>query len=279
MKKNNALSTILLGLILVFYFSNAVAQEDLAKQAQNPIANMISLPFQNNTNFNIGPDEDEVQNVLNVQPVWPFTINDNWNLITRTIVPFISQPDFYTGGDGRINGLGDISFSAFFSPKDSPKLTWGVGPIFLFPTGTDGPLGGNSTDGGVPLGSDKWGAGLSAVGLMMPGKWVIGSLLSNLWSVAGSGDTDINIFTWQYFINYNLANGWYLTSAPIITANWEAEDSKNRWTVPFGGGFGKIFHIGKQPVNGQVQGFYNVEKPQFGPEYQLRVQLQFLFPK
>ncbi|MBT8332246.1 MAG: neuromedin U [Deltaproteobacteria bacterium] len=254
------------------------SESDLAKQAQNPIANMISLPFQNNTNFGIGPDNDEVQNVLNIQPVIPFTINDNWNLITRTIVPIISQPDFYTGGDGRITGLGDITFSAFFSPKDSAKFTWGVGPIFLFPTATDGPLGGISEDGGESLGSDKWGAGLSGIGLMMPGQWVIGSLFSNVWSFAGSGDQDINLFTWQYFLNYNLPKGWYLTSAPIITANWEA-DSDNTWTIPFGGGFGKIFKIGKQPINGQVQAFYNVEKPENGPDWQLRLQLQFLFPK
>jgi hypothetical protein len=128
-------------------FGQEASQSDLAKQAQNPIANLISLPLQNNTNFGIGPD-DETQNILNIQPVWPFSINDNWNLITRTILPVISQPDFYTGGEGRINGLGDITFSAFFSPKDSPKLTWGVGPILLFPTATDDALG-----------SDKWGAG------------------------------------------------------------------------------------------------------------------------
>ena len=195
------------------------SESDLAKQAQNPIANMISLPFQNNTNFGIGPDNDEVQNVLNIQPVIPFTINDDWNLITRTIVPIISQPDFYTGGEGRVTGLGDITLSTFFSPVSSPKLTWGVGPMFLFPTATDGPLGGTSEDGGEPLGSDKWGAGLSVVGLMMPGQWVIGSLLSNVWSFAGSGDQDVNLFTWQYFIHYNLPKGWYLTSAPIIPAN------------------------------------------------------------
>ncbi len=247
-------------------FGQEASQSDLAKQAQNPIANLISLPLQNNTNFGIGPD-DETQNILNIQPVWPFSINDNWNLITRTILPVISQPDFYTGGEGRINGLGDITFSAFFSPKDSPKLTWGVGPILLFPTATDDALG-----------SDKWGAGASLVALTMPGHWVIGSLISNVWSFTGSGSQDINLFTWQYFLNYNLQKGWYLTSAPIITANWEA-DSGNKWTVPFGGGFGKVFHIGKQPVNSQIQAFYNVEKPEFGPDWQLRLQVQFLFPK
>lgn len=238
---------------------------DLAKQAQNPVANLISLPLQNNTNFGIGPD-DKTQNILNIQPVWPVSIGDNWNMITRTIVPLVSQPGLVPNQD-RTNGLGDTTFTAFFSPADSVKLTWGVGPVFLFPTATDDAIG-----------ADKWGLGPSLVVLAMPGKWVIGSLFSNVWSFAGSGEDDVNLFTWQYFINYNLPNGWYLSSAPIITANWEA-DSGNQWTVPFGGGFGKIFRIGKQPMNGQIQAFYNVEKPKYGPEWALRVQLQFLFPK
>lgn len=256
-------------IVLVFAgigWSSDSGTADLAKQAQNPIANLISLPLQNNTNFGIGPDE-ETQNILNIQPVWPFEITDEINLITRTILPVVSQPDILTGGIGRVNGLGDTTFTAFLSPKDSKKLTWGVGPVFLFPTATDDALG-----------SDKWGAGASAVVLAMPGHWVIGSLLSNVWSFAGSGDEDVNLFTWQYFINYNLPDGWYLTAAPVITANWEA-DSDNTWTIPFGGGFGKIFHIGKQPINGQLSGYYNVEKPDTGADWQLRLQLQFLFPK
>ena len=257
--------TILIFTTCIAYGQDA-SNSDLAKQAQNPVANLISLPLQNNTNFSIGPD-DETQNILNIQPVWPVSINDNWNLITRTILPVVSQPNILTGGEGRINGLGDTTFTGFFSPKDSGRLIWGAGPVFLIPTATDDALG-----------SDKWGAGASVVLLTMPGKWVVGSLFSNVWSFAGSGDQDVNLFTWQYFINYNLPNKWYLTSAPIITANWEA-DSDNTWTVPFGGGIGKIFNIGKQPMNGQISAYFNVEKPEFGPDWQLRVQLQFLFPK
>lgn len=254
---------------LVFAAAPGYAQEsnsDLAKKAQNPIANLISLPIQNNTNFGIGP-LDETQNILNIQPVWPFSMNDKWNLITRTILPVVSQPDILTGGQGRINGLGDATFTGFFSPRDSGDITWGVGPVFLIPTATDDALG-----------SDKWGAGASVIVLSMPGSWVIGSLLSNVWSFAGSGGQDVNLFTWQYFVNYNLADGWYVTSAPIITANWEA-DSGNQWTLPLGGGAGKIFRIGKQPVNGQASAYYNVEKPDSGADWQLRLQLQFLFPK
>lgn len=111
-----------------------------------------------------------------------------------------------------------------------------------------------------------------------PGQWVIGSLVSNVWSVGGSGDQDVNPFAWHYLGNYNFPGGWYLSSAPFITANWEAE-SGEKWTVPFDGGGGGVFSIGRQPVNMQAQAFYNVEKPSFGADWQLRMQIQLLFPK
>ncbi|MDA9981874.1 transporter [Gammaproteobacteria bacterium] len=263
------------GLLLTTGAAHAQEQSesDLAKAAQNPIANLISLPFQNNTNFNFGPTE-KTQNILNIQPVYPITLGENWNLITRTILPVISQP--LPDGD-RKNGLGDTVFTGFFSPRNSGSLTWGVGPVVLIPTATDDALG-----------SDQWGLGASVVLLTTPGPWVIGSLFSNLWSGTDKSASNdilgddvqqkINLFTWQYFINYNFSNGTYLTSAPIMTANWEA-DSGNRWTVPLGGGIGKVAKWGKQPINASIQGYYNVERPEFGADWQLRLQLQFLFPK
>ena len=253
-----------LALLPVLSFAE-MSTEDLAKGAQNPVANLISVPFQNNTNLNIGPN-DSTQNILNIQPVWPFELNDDWNVITRTIVPVTSNPDVLTG-EGRVKGIGDIVFTAFLSPKNSGDVTWGVGPMVLLPTATDDVLG-----------QDTWAAGISGVVLTMPGHWVIGSLFSNIWSVGG-GDADINLFTWQYFINYNFEDGWYATTAPIITANWEA-DSDHRWTVPFGGGIGKIFRIGKQPINAQLSLYNNVVTPDdYGAEWQVRAQIQFLFPK
>jgi len=237
--------------------------DELARAAQNPVASMISLPFQNNTNFNFGPQE-KTQNILNIQPVWPFELNENWNVITRTIVPVISQPAS-TPAQDREFGLGDTIFTAFFSPKDSGEWIWGVGPALLLPTSTDDRLG-----------AGEWGAGPSAVVLTMRGPWVVGSLFSNVWSF--TGDEQVNLFSWQYFVNYNLDDGWYLTSAPVITANWEA-NSDNRWTVPFGGGAGKIFKIGNQPMNVSAAAYYNVEKPDFGADWQARLQVQFLFPK
>jgi len=243
----------------------AQSNEELVKATQNPVSDLISLPFQNNINTGIGPD-DQTQNVLNIQPVWPVTLNEDWNIITRTILPVISQPDVLTN-EGRVNGIGDLNFTAFFSPSKPGKMIWGVGPALVLPTASNDKLG-----------SQKWSAGLAAVFLTMPGNWVVGSLFSNIWSVGGSGDQDVNLFTWQYFINYNLPKSWYLTSAPIITANWEA-DNNNQWTVPFGGGIGKIFKIGKQPINMQASAYKNIEKPAFGAEWQIRLQMQFLFPK
>jgi len=114
--------------------------------------------------------------------------------------------------------------------------------------------------------------------ISMPGKWVIGSLINNVWSFAGGGDKDVNFFTWQYFINYNLDDGWYLTSAPIMTANWEATRG-NKWTVLVGGGVGRIFRIGKQPLNASIQAYYNAARPEFGANWQLRATVQFMFPK
>ena len=235
----------------------------LAKASQNPVANMISLPLQNNTDFNFGPDDDTL-NTLNIQPVLPFSLNENWNIITRTIIPVVSQPGL-TPGQGRKTGLGDTSFSAFFSPAVAGKLIWGVGPAVLLPTNTD-----------KRLGADEWGAGPSVVLLTMPGHWVIGTLVSNIWDI--DGNTPINRLTWQYFINYNFSGGWYLTSSPIMTANWEAE-SGEEWTVPVGGGFGRIFRIGKQPINAQLQYFQNLENPDNTGDWSIRAQLQFMFPK
>ena len=265
LKLSLALSLALLPLLSFAEGMSEAEKEKLAKAAQNPIASMISLPFQNNTNFNIGPN-DSTQNILNIQPVWPFALNDDWNLITRTIVPVTSNPDVLTG-EGRVKGIGDIVFTAFVSPGNSGDVTWGVGPMVLLPTATNDALG-----------QETWAAGLSAVVLTMPGKWVLGSLFSNIWS-AGGGDADINLFTWQPFINYNFEDGWYATTAPIVTANWEA-DSDHRWTVPLGGGVGKIFRVGKQPINAQLSLYNNVVTPDdYGAEWQARAQIQFLFPK
>ena len=239
---------------------------ELARAAQNPLAAMISLPFQNNTNFNFGPME-KTQNVMNIQPVVPFRLKDNWNLITRTILPIVSQPAFVPG-QSRTNALGDTVFTAFLSPSKASSFVWGAGVAVLIPTGTSDRTG-----------FKKWGIGPSLVGVGFKGPWVYGGIISNVWDFAGSSKTgDINLMSFQYFVNYNLPSGWYLVTSPIITANWEA-DSGNKWTIPFGGGAGKIVRFGKVPVNLSAQAYYNVEKPAFGADWQLRLVANLMFPK
>src|SRR5271165_3650988 len=240
--------------------------EELAKEPQNPVANLISVPFQNNFNFGIGPN-DATQWVLNVQPVIPITLNKDWNLITRTIMPIINQPSPGPGIESAF-GLGDINPTVFLSPKNSGKLLWGFGPTMTFPTATE-PL----------LGNGKWSAGPSLVVLTTPGHWVIGALANNQWSFAGWGNKSVDALLVQPFVNYNFPHGWYVTSAPIITANWSAA-SNERWTVPIGGGVGKIIKIDKLPINTSLQAFRNVVTPnRGGADWQLRFQVQFLFPK
>jgi len=239
--------------------------EALAMEAQNPVANLISLPFQNNTSFGIGP-HDRTQNVLNIQPVVPFSLNDDWNLITRTICPLIYQPFVGQESGGKF-GLGDINITAFLSPAKPGKIMWGAGPIVSFPTATD-----------EILGTEKWSAGPSAVVLTMPTPWVLGVLVNNIWDFAGDSDrAHVNRMLIQYFVNYNLPDGWYLSSAPIMTADWKAP-SGEKWTVPVGGGGGKVLQIGGMPVNVSAQAFYNVEKPSGGPDWSMRLQVQLLFP-
>jgi len=246
-----------------------MSTEELAKLAQNPVGNLISVPFQNNTNFNVGPN-DGTQNVLNIQPVIPIELNKDWNLITRTIMPLIWQPGFYPGQSPRF-GLGDIQMSGFVSPsKPGPGgLIWGAGAIVQMPTDTN------------DLGNKNWGLGPTAVVLRIKhgDPWVYGVLANNVWSLSNDNrGGSYNNGLVQPFVNYNFKGGLYLTSAPILTVDWKA-DSDQAWTVPLGGGVGKIFHLGKLPVNTQLSAYYNVVHPDYGANWQLRAQVQLMFPK
>ena len=197
-----------------------------------------------------------------------FKITSDWNLITRTVMPIINQPSLFPGTDSTF-GLGDINPSVFLSPSKPSKFVWGVGPTITLPTASDSTLG-----------SGRWSAGPTAVGLFMDGAWVVGALVNQQWDFAGWSDKDVNQLLIQPFLNYNLSDGWYLSSAPIITADFSAP-SQNHWTLPVGGGVGKLWRVGKVglPINTQIVPFYNAISPDFGPDWQLRVQIQFLFPK
>lgn len=240
--------------------------EDLAKAAQNPVASLISVPLQNNTGFGVGPF-DRNQNVLNVQPVIPVRISENWNLINRIITPIIFQPNVNQNTQGTF-GLGDINPTFFFSPAKPSKLIWGVGPTFVIPTATANVLG-----------QGKFSMGPGVVLLTTPGHWVIGMLINNIWSVAGSGSRpDVNQMLLQWFVNYNMKKGWYITTSPIVTADWE-QTNGSRWVVPFGGGVGRIMRLGFQPANITVQFYGNAVHPPGASPWGMRMQLQFLYPK
>jgi len=236
----------------------------LAKATQNPLAAMYSLPFQNNTTFGFEPNNTS-QNVLNIQPVIPIGLSDGINLINRIIIPIVTQPQSIEDPSSSTTGVGDISFTAWLSPSKASKIIWGVGPAFQIPTGSD-------LD---DFGSHEFGVGPSVVALTMIDKWVAGVVLNNIWTF---GDEEENKFLFQYFVNYNLPNAVYLVSAPILTANWNV-DSEQRWIVPFGGGIGKVFKLGNQPININAQGYYNAVRPDTWGDWQMRVQVQLLFPK
>jgi hypothetical protein len=255
------------GLALALPVHAEMSAEELAKLAQNPVGNLISVPFQNNTNLNYGP-EKKTQNILNIQPVIPIDVNPEWNIITRTIIPVVSQPELFPGGE-RVNGIGPTQFSAFLSPAVPKGAIWGVGAIAQIPTTSDSALG-----------SYRWGLGPTFVILRLEkgDPWVYGFLVNNVWSVGSGAGGSYNNFLFQPFLNYNFPEGLYLTSSPVLTADWKA-DSGQQWTVPLGGGIGKIFHLGKLPVNTQISAYYNVVKPDFGPNWQIRAQVQFMFPK
>jgi hypothetical protein len=242
---------------------------DLAKATQNPVASLVSVPVSNVTDFNIGPFDRDRNTVLQFQPVVPVKLGANWNLITRTIGALVFQPNIAQSSQGTF-GLNDINPSFFLSPAKPGKVIWGAGPTFLIPTASNDVLG-----------TGKFSIGPAIIALVQPGKWTFGVLVSNLWSVAGpSSRPDVNLMTLQYFINYNLKKGYYLTFQPTNTANWNAP-SGNVWLVPFGGGVGRIMRLGFQPVNLSVQAYGNIKRPDVfpSPTWQLKFQVSFLFPK
>jgi hypothetical protein len=238
----------------------------LQKATQNPVADLVSVPLQNNSNFGVGPLY-RTQDILNIQPVIPLRLNSDWNLIARVIQPIVWQP-YPSENAGGQYGLGDMNPTFFLSPAKPKKLIWGAGPAFVIPTATSSVLG-----------QGKFSLGPSVAALVQPGHWTVGALINNVFSVAGSSHRPyVNQMLLQYFINYNLKKGWYLSSSPILTANWRAS-SGNVWTVPVGGGVGRIMKLGFQPVNISAQFYGNPERPSGTSPWGMRLTVAFLFPK
>ena len=262
---------------------------DLASESMNPLSTMISLPFENNTFLNIGPSKSTT-NVLNIKPIYPSNlefIDDDlreWNLINRFTIPVIWAEgqdediidEFNLGGStpvsfgfGSAFGLGDITYQGFITPRVSRGSTsWGIGAGLVIPTSTE-----------ERFSSNKWSAGPAIVAINNTEKWFLGFIAQNVWSFAGDNDAaDVNSFSMQYTVNYKLGQGYYLTTSPMITANWEAE-SGNRWAIPFGGGVGRLVKFGDQAVAIDVGAYYYVERPEYNPDWYVQILFNFLFPK
>ena len=229
--------------------------------AENPVAAAISLPLQNNTFYGVGPYR-RAENELLIEPVVPIRLSENWMLISRTIVPVVVVPRL-SANAGVDYGLSNIQPQFYLSPVHTGKFVWGVGPQLWLPTATDDKLGIN-----------KWGGGPAVVGLIRSGHLLAGTLIGN--EFAGVNHVHENQMTINWFAFYNMKRGWYVLTTPIVTADWTAERDK-RWTVPVGGGAGKIFKIGHQPLNARAEFFNDVRTTAGGTDWQMQTQLQFLF--
>lgn len=239
--------------------------EALAKKLANPIASLISVPFQNNFDFNAGQDNDRTKYTLNLQPVIPMPISEDWNLITRIIQPIIYQEELYPG-QGDNFGLGDMNPTFFFSPKaEFHGWIWGVGPVFLLPTATD-----------TALGTGKWSIGPSIVALQQNEGWTYGLLANHLWSFAGDDDrADVNSTFLQPFVNYTWKTATGITLNTESTYNWDTD----QWTVPVGLFASQIVKIGGAPVSFQAGPRFYADGPSGGPEWGLRINITLLFPR
>ena len=238
--------------------------DELAKLKQNPLSGLRQVTLQNQLYPNFH-STGQTENVLSVQVIWPVSLGNEWSIVTYTILPVISQPGLEPG-DSQVWGLGDTTMTLIATPKKIGTLIWGAGAVIGLPTRT------NSV-----LGSDRMGAGPALALFVQPGPWTLGVLLENIWSFGGSGNNEVNQFSAQYWVTYNLPQGWFLQSNATITANWEA-DAKDRWTVPVSAGFGKVFNVGKQSVSASVLGYYNTVGPRSGSDWSVSCGISLLFP-
>ncbi|KAF0811986.1 hypothetical protein IGB42_03528 [Andreprevotia sp. IGB-42] len=245
----------------------AHADDELQKKLANPVADIVTLPFQYNTTLHVGPLE-KPQQTLNIQPVYPTTLNDEWKWINRAIIPVTSNPAMAANGE-RETGLGDITWQSFFSPK-SEGLIWGFGPAMLLDTASKDALG-----------TGKWSAGPTALALVESRQWTAGALVTQLWSFAGDDKrSDVNLLQLQPIISYRLNPAVSVGYIGIITANWEEKRSSQRWTVPVGGSVsGLTKPHGFVPVNYVLGAGYNAIRPDSAGDWFFRFQVNFILPK
>lgn len=264
--KRNIVSCAAVATSLFSAATYAQDAENLAKKLSNPIAALISVPLQYNYDHHFGRNDDGHRSLLNIQPVVPITLNADWNVISRTIVPLVSQSDVIPGSSA--SGLGDITQSLFFSPKKPTAggLIWGVGPVFLFPTGSDSQLS-----------ARKWGAGPTGVLLKQSGPWTYGALANHIWGAGGvKSRTNVSNTFLQPFLSYTTKDAWTLGVNTESTYDWKSE----QWGVPLNLTVSKVMKFGKQPVSIGGGLRYWAGDPRGGPrDVGLRVVVTFLFPK
>jgi hypothetical protein len=249
-------------------YAQEPSQPDLRKIARNPFADVIKLPFAADIFFDAGP-YGRTSSDLQVQPLIPIQISQGWLLVPRIVATAVTYvPDSTRDSDGRV-GLGDMVPTFFLTPAHVRRLIWGVGPALLIPTATDSALG-----------AGRWGLGPSFAVLSQP-EWGSGGILvQNIWSLPSSSRrAPVNQMQLQPMFSYNLAHDWYLTTNPTISADW-TQDPSDRWLVPIGGGAGRTFKVGEQPVDANLTIYRNVVRPsQFSPRWQLTLQVTLLFAK
>ena len=241
---------------------------EIAKKLQNPVGDLISVPFNNNTNFNVGPNKG-TQDILQLQPVVPIHVNEDWNVITRTVLPFVWSPSFQPAASVPPFGVAPTTFTAFLSPRNAVDgWVWGVGPVAQLPTISN-----------KALGSNVWGLGPSVVVVKLAGPIVAGVLVNNIFSLGGTTGprgTRYNTFLLEPFFNYNFGGGWFVGTVPIITANWDTGGAK--WTLPVGAQAGRVIKLGgKLPIKLEVGAYYNALRPTGGGTWQLLTEVALVF--
>jgi hypothetical protein len=261
-----AICLLITSLSVAAVTAHAESEENLAKQLANPIASLISVPFQYNDDSDIGSAEGS-KTTLNIQPVYPFEMNNDWNIISRTILPLVSQHNV-TGNSGDQSGFGDLTESLFFSPKQPTAggVIWGVGPVFLIPTATESMLGGK-----------KWGLGPTGVALVQKGPWTYGVLANHIWSVAGDDNrADISSTFLQPFFGYITQTKTTFNLQSESTYNWKT----SKWSTPVNAGVNQLFKVGNTPMSVGAQLRYWLQSPDSGPHgWGFRFMYTLLFPK